>query len=112
MEKKIKSVEEWETNLKTRKPKPIQESFTQYDINGNLIEIIEKNNVGDITKHEKYQFDTKGNKITETQFNANGGVKKKHVYSYEEDLRVIRKTYDSEGKLIAEKKYIYTFFDK
>ena len=112
VEKKIMSVEEWETDLETRKPKPIQESLTKYDPNGNLVEIIERDNVGEITLHEKYEFDAKGNKISEIRFNASGVIKKKHVYTYDGNLRVLRKTYNSEGKLIAEKKYIYKFFDK
>ena len=112
VEKKIMSVEEWETDLETRKPKPIQESLTKYDPNGKLVEIIERDNVGEITLHEKYEFDAKGNKISEIRFNASGVIKKKHVYTYDGNLRVLRKTYNSEGKLIAEKKYIYKFFDK
>lgn len=112
VEKKIMSVEEWETDLETRKPKPVQESLTKYDPNGNLIEIIERDNIGEISLHEKYEFDTKGNKISEIQYNSSGVVKKKHVYTYDGDLRILRKTYNSEGKLIAEKKYIYKYFDK
>jgi len=109
---KVQSIEELETDLRVRKPKPIQESLTKYDVNGNLLEIIERDNVGEITLHEKYEYDSKGNKIIEIQYNDSGVVKKKHVYTYEGDLRVLRKTYNSDGKLITEKKYIYKFFEK
>lgn len=109
-EKKIKSVAEWETNLRTRKPKPVQESFTKYDQTGNILEIIERNNSGDVTLHEKYTFNEQGNKTIEIQLNADGSIKKRHVYTYDNNLRTTRKTYNSDGELIAEKKYIYELY--
>lgn len=109
-ENKVKSVSEWETDLRTRKPKAIQESFTKYDPEGNLIEILERDNAGEITLHEKYEYDLNGNKIVEIQLDIDGLVKKKHVYTYENHLRVARKTYNKDGDLIGEKKYIYEYY--
>ncbi|MCK5820778.1 MAG: hypothetical protein KAH17_02785 [Bacteroidales bacterium] len=110
LEKKIKSVAEWETNVRGRKSKPVQESFTKYNEAGKTLEIIERNNSGEVTLHEKYEYDEAGNKTTEIQMNSHGAVVKKHVYSYENNLRTSRKTYGPNGKLIAEKMYIYEFF--
>jgi len=112
LEKSIKSVSEWETNLRGRKSKPVQESYSEYDQAGRMLEIIERNNSGEVTLHEKYEFDEAGNKTTEIQFNPNGSVNKKHVYIYDQNLRTARKTYDPNGKLIAEKMYIYEFHKK
>jgi len=108
----VKSMAEWETNLKTRKSKPIEESFTKYDINGHLIEIIERDNEGIVTLHEAYKYNSEGKKVEEVQYEPKGTVKKKHVYRYVNGLRAERLTYDKRGKLIAQKKYIYEFQDK
>jgi len=112
LEKNIKSVSEWETNLRSRKSKPVQESYTEYNQAGKMVEIIERNNSGEVTLHEKYEYNEAGNKILELQLNSNGSLSKKHVYIYENNLRTARKTYGPSGKLIAEKMYIYTFNKK
>lgn len=109
LEHKIKSVSEWETDLRDRKPKPIQESFTRYDQMGNILEVVERNNEGVVTLHERYEYDKDGNKTVEYQLDEEGAVKKKHVYTYSNQLRISRKTYNGSDKLIAEKKYIYEF---
>ncbi len=109
LEKKIKSVAEWETNLRGRKSKPVQESYTKYNQNGKVLEKIERNNSGELTLHEKYEYDKAGNKTTEIQLNPNGTINKRHVYSYDNNLRIARKTYNAKGKLVAEKMYIYEF---
>jgi len=102
LEKSIKSVSEWETNLRGRKSKPVQESYSEYNQAGRMLEIIER----------KYEYDEAGNKTTEIQLNPNGSVNKKHVYIYDQNLRTARNTYDPNGKLIAEKMYIYEFHKK
>ncbi len=112
LENKIKSVAEWETDLRSKRNKPVQESFSRYDVNGKLIEIVERNNDGIITLHEKYTYNEAGNKATETQYEPDGKVNKKHVYTYVNGLRTARKTYDRKDKLIGEKKYIYEFHDR
>lgn len=112
LEKNIKSVSEWETNLRSRKSKPVQESYTEFNQAGKIIETIERNNSGEITLHEKYEYDEVGNKIQEIQLNSNGSINKKHVYIYDQNLRTARKTYGPSGKLIAEKMYIYKFHKK
>ncbi len=111
-EKKIKSVAEWETNLKNRKAKPIQESYTKYDQGGNILDLIERDNNGEVTLYEKYEYDVSGNKTIELQLNPDGSVNKKHMYIYDKNLRIGRKTYNSNDQLIAEKKYIYEFYTK
>lgn len=112
LEKNIKSVAEWETNLRSRKSKPVQESFIEFNQAGKITEIIERNNSGEITLHEKYEYNEVGNKILEIQLNSNGSINKKHVYIYDQNLRTARKTYGPSGKLIAEKMYIYKFHKK
>lgn len=111
-ENKILSVSEWETDLKTRKAKPVQESYTKFDLAGNVVEVMERNNLGELTLHEKYEYDAAGNKTVEIQLEPDGSIKKRHVYSYENNLRKDRKTYNAAGQLIAEKKYVYEFHKK
>ncbi len=98
--------------MRSKRNKPIQESFTRYDLQGNTLETIERDNDGLITLHESYEYDAAGNKTVETQFDTDGSIKKKHVYSYFNGLRSKRMTYDRKGNLIGEKKYIYEFQDK
>lgn len=108
-ENKIKSVSEVETDLRSRKPRSVVETFTAYDAKGNLIEMIERNRLNEIIFHEKYEYDSDGNKIAESQYDPDGVLKKKHVYVFEKGLRVQRKTYNVKGDLIGDKKYIYEF---
>lgn len=108
-DKKVKSVSEWETDLRERKPEAILETYAAYDQDGNLLEIKERDGEGVITKHEKYTYDQAGNKLTEEQYDEDGDLKKKHVYTYKDGLKVSRRTYSSKGELIGEKKYVYEF---
>ena len=108
-DKKIKSVSEWETDLRERKPEAILETYAVYDVNGNLLEIQEKDGEGLITLHEKYSYDASNNKLTEEQYDENGELRKKHVYTYKDGLKTSRKTYNSKGVLIGEKKYVYEY---
>lgn len=109
-EKKVKSVSEWETDLRDRKPKAILETYVKYDERGNILEIQERDGDGLIKLHEKYTYDLAGNKITEEQFDSDGELKKKHVYTFDNGLRVARKSYNKNGDLIGDKKYVYEFY--
>ncbi len=108
----IKSVSEFETSMLDRKAKPKLESFTRYDAAGNLLEIKELDNSGAVILHESYEFNGEGQKITEIQYEPDGKVKKKHVYKYVDGLRAERLTYDKNGTLITQKKYVYEFHQK
>lgn len=110
--RKIKSVAEWETDLRERRPTDILETYVVYNKEGEVVEIQERDNSGEITLHEKYEYDADGNKITEYQYNANGTLNKKHVYTYVNELRTERLTYDAKDRLIGKKKYIYEFYEK
>jgi len=109
IEHKVKSVAEWETDLRSRKSKPIQESYTKYDAKGRVLELIERDNEGLIKLHESYEYDANGNKTLEIQYQPDGSIKRKHVYKYVNGLRTERLSYDKRGNLITEKKYIYEF---
>lgn len=110
--KQIKSVSEWETDLRTRKAKDILESYVKYNQDGEVLEIIERNNDGEVTLHEKYEYDKDGNKITEFQYDSEGELKKKHVYKYVDGLRTERATFDYKGRQIGKKRYVYEFYEK
>ena len=111
-ESSINTVSEWETDLRERRPRQVLEAKETYDKNGNLIEILEADNAGLITLHESYEYDSAGNKIIEIQYEPNGTIRKKHVYTYTNNLRIERNTFDRNGNKIGQKKYIYEFFEK
>jgi len=105
----VASITEWETDLRVRKPKAVQETFTRFNKEGDIIEIKEWDNTGLLILFEQYEYDPAGNKTVEIQYNADETVNKKHVYTYVGKLRTERKTYDAKGNLIGEKKYIYEY---
>jgi len=108
----VKSISEYETSTLERKAKPVLESFTRYDEAGNLLEIIERDNSGTVILHESYEFNADGQKTSEIQYEPDGKIKKKHVYKYVNGLRAERLTYDKNGTLITQKKYVYEFHQK
>jgi len=110
--RKILSVTESETDLRVRNPKAVQESYKKYNRQGEIIEIIERDNKGIITLHESYDYDTDGHKTVEIQYLPNGKIKKRHIYKYENGLRTERLTYDARNRLIGRKKYIYEYNKK
>lgn len=107
---KVKSISEWETDLRERRPEAVLETYARFDEDGRILEIQERDGSGVITLHEKYTYDADGNKITEEQYDERGNLKKRHVYAFQNGLRVSRKTYDERGDLIGEKKYVYEFY--
>jgi uncharacterized protein RhaS with RHS repeats len=109
---KIKSVSELETDLRVRKAAPVEKKLAQYDAAGNLVEIIERDDSGLVLLHESYEYNELGQKTVEIQYEPNGNVRKKHVYKFVNNLRTERMTYDKNGKLIGQKKYVYEFHDK
>ena len=108
----IKSVSVWQTDMTDRKAKPVPESITRYDAAGNLTEITEHDKDGLITLHESYEYNENGFKTGEIQYWPDGKIQKKHVYKYTDGLRTERLTYDKNGKLIAQNKYVYEFHSK
>jgi hypothetical protein len=116
--------------------KPINDSKTVYDANGEVVEKIEYtkegvwrrtvkyklNYLGDVI--EEFEYDEKNNLLTQTiiKYNAAGNKKEefvydptkklieKHVYVYNaKGLKIERKTFDAEGKLLSTKKFVYTY---
>jgi YD repeat-containing protein len=108
----LKSVAVWQTNLSDGKTKPLLESLSRYDTDGNLIEITERDNSGMVTLHETYEYNEDGLKTVETHYGKDSKIQKKHVYKYSNGLRTERLTYDKTGTLISQYKYVYEFHNK
>jgi hypothetical protein len=108
----IKSVSVFHTNMPDRKVKPLLESASRYDEAGNLLEITERDDNGQVTLHESYEYNAEGLKIVEIQYEPDGKIKKKHVYKYLNNLRSERITYNKNGTVIAQDKYVYELQDK
>jgi hypothetical protein len=106
---KVKSVSVFETNVSDKKAKPILESMNRYDESGNLLEILEKDKNGVVTLHESYEYNSEGQKSVEIQYEPDGKIKKKNVFKYSDGLRSERQTFDKNGALISQRKYVYEF---
>lgn len=108
----IKSVSVIESSVSDRKAKPIAESISRYDNEGNLLEVTERDNSGQVILHESYEYNADGLKTVEIQYETDGKIKKRHVYQYQDGLRSERLYYDKNGTLVSRKKYVYEYHTK
>lgn len=89
--------------------KPLKESETYYDEDGNVTEEITYKQ-GKINKHFRYQYDDKGNKIREEEYDPSGKLIEYSVYTFENGLRVEKTVYEPNDKPKSRKVYQYTTF--
>lgn len=107
--KKIKTTTVFEEDFEKNNGRQIKESFTKFDLSGNIIEEIEYDEYGKVTLHMQYEYDKDGNKTKEIYYNSKGTIDKTWVYSYENGLKKEKHVYKSNGKLKSKKKYLYEF---
>ena len=107
---KVKSVTVMEENYEDDKSGTQQkESFTRFDLQGNIVELIEYDKEGKEKQHILYEYDKEGHKTKETSLKANGNKDKEEVFIYQNGLRTEKIVYYGNGKIKSKKKYIYVF---
>jgi uncharacterized protein RhaS with RHS repeats len=104
----IKKITTYKYEYKTGKEVKTVDSEVSYDANGNEIEVIEYDDFGKVTRHEKNTYNASNDKLTETDYDAAGKVKHVIKYTYTSDgQKSTESEYDSAGKLKKTSKYSY-----
>lgn len=106
---RIKSIVVLEEKYDQVVRKPLKESETYYDEDGNVTEEISYKQ-GKVNKHFRYQYDDKGNKIREEEYDPSGKLIEYSVYTFENGLRVEKTVYEPNDKPKSRKVYQYTTF--
>ena len=108
-EKKIASVTVYEYFVEEGVDEPAIESFEKYDESGNLIEIKELNNKGDVKRWETYSYNEAGKVVEEVFLDSKGRVESTEKTIYSDGLRVEKQYYNNKDKLVKRKVYEYVF---
>lgn len=104
----IKKVTEYKYEYKSGKEVKTVDAVKTYDANGNETEVIEYDDLGKITKHEKMTYNADNDKASETDYDPAGKVKKVVKYTYDDQKRrATESEYDAAGKLKKVSKYSY-----
>ena len=109
-DKKIASITVYEYFVEDGIDEPAIESFEKYDETGNLIEIKELNNKGDVKRWETYSYNEDGKVIEKVFLDSKGRVEstEKSIYS-DDGLRVEKQFYNNKDKLVKRKVYEYVY---
>lgn len=108
-EKGITKVKTYEQRLDKGLDKKFVISEINYNNDGKIIEQKLTTRKGEIKEWTKFKFDSAGNEIERLTLNIKGEVDKKTVTKFENNLKVLREYYDSEGRLYRKKTYEYEF---
>ena len=108
-EKKIASVTVYEYFVEEGVDEPAIESFEKYDESGNLIEIKELNNKGDVKRWETYSYNEAGKVVEEVFLDSKGRVESTEKTIYSDGLRVEKQYYNNKDKLVKRKVYEYVY---
>ncbi len=88
---------------------PVIESLERYNEDGNLIEIKEFNNKGEVKLWEKYDYNEEGKVVEVIFLDAKGRVESKEKSIYSDGLRIEKQYYNKKDKLVKRKVYEYEF---
>lgn len=101
---------EWQINIKNGVEVKMKEAEYKYDKDGNIV--MEKiwDSEGKLKDYFEYTYDSEGNELSRTSYNDKKQVVKKEVYTYKGQLKVEKKTFGPNGKLVSRKIYEYSKF--
>jgi hypothetical protein len=88
---------------------PVIESLERYNEDGNLIEIKEFNNKGEVKLWEKYDYNEEGKVVEVIFLDAKGRVESKEKSIYSDGLRIEKQYYNKKDKLVKRKVYEYEY---
>ncbi|MBN2236397.1 MAG: hypothetical protein JW729_02485 [Bacteroidales bacterium] len=103
----IKRVQTFEQKFSKGAEENVLIEEKSYDTLGQLIELKEFDAKGNAVVWEKYIYDENGNLIEELFLNSKGKIEKKEVTQYQNNLKISREFFDSEGRLYKKKTYEY-----
>ena len=110
-EKKIASQSIYEYFVEEGIDEPLLESYEKFDEQGNLLEIKELNNKGEVKSWQKYVYDEEGKVVEEIFLDSKGRVESKEKSIYSDGLRIEKQFYNKKDKLVKRKVYEYEFRD-
>ncbi len=110
-EKKIASQSIYEYFVEEGIDEPLLESYEIFDTAGNLLEIKELNNKGEVKLWQKYVYDEAGNVVEEIFLDAKGRLESREKSFYSDGLREEKLFYNKKDKLVKRKVYEYEFRD-
>lgn len=108
-EKKIVSRTVYEYFVEEGLDEPVVESVERYNERGDLLELKEFNNKGEVKRWEKYAYDEQGNLIEEIYLDGKGRIQRTKKSVYSDGLRVEQLYYNKKDKLYKRKVYEYEF---
>lgn len=110
-ERKIASVTVQEYFIEEGMDKPVVESFTAFNEQGELSELKEFSNEGDVKKWEKYTYNEEGMLVEEIFLDGKGKVERKEISIYKDGLRIEKRFFNNKDKLYKRKVYEYEYRD-
>jgi YD repeat-containing protein len=110
-EHKIASVTVQEYFIEEGMNKPVVESFAAFNEQGELIELKEFSNEGDVKRWEKYAYNEEGKLVEEVFLDGKGKVERKEKSIYKDGLRIEKQFFNSKDKLYKRKVYEYEYRD-
>jgi hypothetical protein len=108
-DKKIASLTVYEYFVEEGMDDPLVESIEKYDENGNLTEIKEFNNKGDLKRWETYSYNEEGKVVEEVFLDSKGRIESTEKSIYSDGLRVEKLYYNNKDKLVKRKVYEYVY---
>ena len=104
----IKKITEYKHDYKTGKEKKLKASEITYDAEGNETEVIEYDDFGKVTLHERTTYNSNNDKTMVVEYDSSGKVRKTTKYTYFGKFRIAKEVFDANNKLVSKKTYEYT----
>jgi len=108
-EKKIASRTVYEYFVEEGLDEPMLESVERYNERGDLLEIKEYNNKGEVKRWERYVYDEEGQLVEEVFLDSKGRIERTEKSVYSDGLRVEKQYYNKKDKLYKRKVYEYEY---
>ena len=110
-EKKISGRTVYEYFVDEGRDEPVVESIEKYDEKGQLLELKEFSNKGEVKRWERYAYDPDGRLVEEVFLDAKGRLERTEKSIYSEGLRTEKQFYDKKDRLYKRKVYEYEYRD-
>jgi len=107
--KKIASQTVYEYFIEEGIDEPVIESVERFDEKGNLIELKELNNKGEVKTWEKYGYNEDGKMVEVKVLDVKGRVESTEKSIFKDGLRVEKQYFNNKDQLVKRKVYEYEY---
>jgi len=108
-EKKIASQTIYEYFIEEGQDEPVIESIERFDENGELVELKELNNKGEVKTWEKYGYNEDGKLVEVKVLDVKGRVESTEKSIYKDGLRVEKQYFNNKDQIVKRKVYEYEY---